>query len=169
MGASSTDETPAISFINSNKNKRLLSIAGYIFYQNKSTPKVTYWKCEQKSCSAAVHLDSNDRFIKFNSADHTHMPVPERIEIRKLMTSVKARVIHESTAIGQIYQEELAKANLSRSALAFASTAREASKRTFVLLSMQSVVLCRIHSQSITSINNTESPDLDRFRYSTEI
>ena len=57
------------------------------------------------------------------------MPAPERVEIRKLMISVKARVIHESTAIGQIFQEELAKANLSRSAIAFASTARETSHR----------------------------------------
>ncbi len=56
------------------------------------------------------------------------MPVPERVEIRKLMTNIKNRVHGEATAIGQIYNEELAKANLSKSALAVAATAREASK-----------------------------------------
>ena len=127
------------TFVHSNKSKRLLSINGYIFYLNKSTLKVTYWKCEQKTCSAGVHLDSHDRFIKFSSADHTHMPVPARVEIGKLITDVKARVINGSAAIGQIYQEELVKANLSRSPLAVASTAREARKKIFVSWSTQSL------------------------------
>ncbi len=56
------------------------------------------------------------------------MPKSERLEIRKMMTKVKTRVDRETTAIGQIYTEELAKANLSRTALAIAPTAREASK-----------------------------------------
>ncbi|CAF3228537.1 unnamed protein product [Rotaria sp. Silwood2] len=43
-----------------------------------------------------------------------------------MMTKVKTRVDRETTAIGQIYTEELVKANLSRTALAIAPTAREA-------------------------------------------
>lgn len=125
---SSVDETPKISFINSNKGKRLLVVNDHVFYQNKSTSKVTYWKCQQRICSAGIHLDVNDRFLKFSNTKHTHMPTPERVEIRKLMANVKVRVTEESTAIGQIYHEELVKANLSRSALAIAATSREASK-----------------------------------------
>ena len=57
------------------------------------------------------------------------MPVPGRVEIRKLMMNVKSRVHDESTAIGQIYNEELAKANLSKPALAATdATATGASK-----------------------------------------
>jgi hypothetical protein len=39
---------------------------------------------------AGVHLDPHDQFIKFTKSAHIHMPVPERVEIRKLMTNVKA-------------------------------------------------------------------------------
>jgi hypothetical protein len=133
MAESVENEIRVISFITSNKNKRLLTIDGYIYHQNKSTSKVSYWKCEEKMCWAGVHLDSSDQFIKFTTPDHTHMPVPERVEIRKLLTSVKARINDESTAIGQIYNEELVKANLSKSALAIAATARDASK--YIILS----------------------------------
>jgi hypothetical protein len=44
------------------------------------------------------------------------------------MEDIKGRVKRETTAIGQIYNEQLAQANLSRAALAIASTARGASK-----------------------------------------
>ena len=121
-------EAPEIEFISSNKNKRLLLIDSHIYLQNKSTEKVSYWKCEKKMCWAGVHLDAHDKFIKFNKHDHNHMPAPERLQVRKLMTNVKKRVYDETTAIGQIYNEELAKANLSRLALVAAATAREASK-----------------------------------------
>ncbi|CAF1300176.1 unnamed protein product [Rotaria sp. Silwood1] len=76
-------------------------------------------------CWAGVHLDAHDQFIKFTKHDHNHMPVPERVEIRKLIMNVKTRVQDETTAIGQIYNEELGKANLSKSALAAAATAKE--------------------------------------------
>ena len=56
------------------------------------------------------------------------MPTPERLEIRKLMTTIKARVKRETTAVGQIYTEELARSNPSTAALAIAPTAKEASK-----------------------------------------
>ena len=123
-----SNETPRMVFTLSNKNKRILSIDGYIYQHNKSTEKVLYWKCEEKLCWAGVHLDTHDVFIRFTKHSHNHMPVPERVEIRQLMTNVKNRVHTETTAIGKIYNEELAKANLSKPALAAAATAREASK-----------------------------------------
>jgi hypothetical protein len=123
-----SDEKPIMSFLVSNKNKRLLVIDGFIYQQNKITSKVSYWICEEKLCKAGVHLSSNDVFMKYTENLHTHLPIPERLEIRKMMTNVKTRVNREATAIGQIYNDELATANLSRSALAIAPTAREASK-----------------------------------------
>lgn len=146
MGRSLTDETPKISFIHSNKGKRLLVVNDHVFHQNKSTSKVTYCKCEQRMCSAGIHLDINDRFMKFNTSDHTHMPIPERVEIRKLMENVKVRVCDESTAIGQIYHEELVKAKLSRSALAIAATSREASRYAVQCLPVYYHLSFRVHS-----------------------
>jgi hypothetical protein len=123
-----SNETPTISFLISNKKKRLLVIDGYIYQQNKFTAKVSYWICEVKWCTAGVHLNSKDQFLKYTETTHTHLPVPERLEIRQMLTSVKTRVDRETVAIGQIYNDELAKANLSRAALAIAPTAREAIK-----------------------------------------
>jgi hypothetical protein len=128
MSSSDPDEAPAISFLISNKKKRLLVIDGYSYQQNKFTMKVSYWVCQEKLCTAGVHLNSKDQFMKYTESTHTHLPVPDRLEIRKMLTNVKTRVDRETGAIGQIYNEELAKANLSRAALAIAPTAREASK-----------------------------------------
>ena len=125
------NETPELVFLASNKNKRVLSIDDYVYYQNKFTEKVSYWICQEKMCWAGVHLDANDRFIKFTKHEHNHMPMPEQVEVRKLISNVKNRVHDETMAIGQIYNEELAKANLSKSALVIAGTARGASKQIF--------------------------------------
>ena len=119
---------PPISFVTSNKNKRLLVIDGYVYRQNKVTAKVVYWICEQKTCRAGVHLSPKDIFIKYANDDHSHMPMPERLEIRRMMDTIKHRVNSETGAIGQIYTQEIARANLSPSALAFALTAKQASK-----------------------------------------
>ncbi|CAM4805222.1 unnamed protein product [Rotaria magnacalcarata] len=75
MSSSDTDETPTISFLISNKKKRLLVIDGYIYQQNKSTAKVSYWLCEIKLCNAGVHLNSDDQFrlssSSFNAGKET--------------------------------------------------------------------------------------------------
>ncbi|CAF1356593.1 unnamed protein product [Adineta ricciae] len=117
---------PLISFITSNKKKRLLVVNGYIYNLNKSTAKVNYWVCEEKMCWTGIHLNLNDEFVKHTANSHTHLAIPERREIRQLMTKVKERVTKETTAIGQIYNEELSRTNLSRGALANAHTARVA-------------------------------------------
>ncbi|CAF4145943.1 unnamed protein product [Rotaria magnacalcarata] len=74
MSSRDTDETPTISFLISNKKKRLLVIDGYIHQQNKSTARVSYWLCEIKLCNTGVHLNSDDRFLKYTENPHTHMP-----------------------------------------------------------------------------------------------
>ncbi|CAF1125086.1 unnamed protein product [Adineta ricciae] len=121
-----TNIKPKLVFILSNKKKQLLSIDDYIYQHNKSTENVSYWKCEEISCGAGVHLYPNKEFKKFTKHHHNHMPVPERVEVRQLMMNIKKRVLSETTAIGQIYNEELAKADLSKPALAMASSARNA-------------------------------------------
>jgi hypothetical protein len=127
MPSFDSNTPPTITFITSNKKKRLLTIDGYIYQQNKCTEKVSYWICEEKMCGMGVHLTTNDLFIKFTKSTHNHMPVPEKLEIRKMLSNVKNRVHRETTAVGKIYTEELARANLSTAALAMANTAREAS------------------------------------------
>lgn len=72
---------PSITFVKSNKKKRLLVIDGYLFQLNKSTAKVAYCICEEKSCRMSVHPDIDDLFTKFMKSDHTYMPASERLEI----------------------------------------------------------------------------------------
>ena len=131
MSSSDFNTSPSISFIVSNKNKRLLLIDGYVYQRNKITPKVTYWVCERKECGAGVHLNTNDKFIRFTQTVHSHLPTPERLEVRKMLANIKNRVNQETTAIGHIYTEEIGRGNLSTSALALAPSAKEASKTDF--------------------------------------
>ena len=84
-----SSDAPTITFLTSNKKKRLLTIGGYTYQQNKTAEKVAYWIYEEKDCWAGVHLDANDQFIKYKKVTHTHLPMPERVEIRKMITVVK--------------------------------------------------------------------------------
>ena len=122
-----SSDAPTITFLTSNKKKRLLTIGGYTYQQNRTAEKVAYWICEEKDCWAGVHLDANDQFIKYTKVTHTHLPMPERVEIRKMITVVKRRVESETTAIGQVCEEELARTDLSGGILATVRTAKEAS------------------------------------------
>ena len=98
---------PIIAFITSNKKRRLLVIDGFIFQQNKSTDKATYWICQEKMCDMGVHLTKNDSFIKFTKSNHTHMPASEKLEIRKMLIKVKSLINSEATAVSKIYTEEI--------------------------------------------------------------
>ena len=128
MPSADSNQPPIITFITSNKKKRLLVIDGYIFQQNKSTEKVIYWICEEKMCGMGVHLSTDDVFIKFTKSAHTHMPAPEKLQIRQVLSHVKDRVNRETTSVGKIYTEELSRHNLSDSALAMANTPKESSR-----------------------------------------
>jgi hypothetical protein len=129
--------TSSISWLTSNKGKPLLVINGFVFQSNKKTTKVTYWKCETKDCEATAHTDSNDQLVK-EKGDHGHLPSPEHNEIRSLKKAAKDRVATEATPIAQIYEEELARAQLSDAALANAPSGSEASKLNFSDLSHSS-------------------------------
>ena len=122
MAASTT-----LSFTMSNRGKPLLIYAGYVYRKKSSTAKVKYWVCQTNSCAANIHTDANDQFIKANGR-HQHLPAPERIEIRDLKSKVKKRVQGETTSVPKIYEEELARSNLSSVALTLAPLPADASK-----------------------------------------
>ncbi|CAF1310888.1 unnamed protein product [Rotaria sordida] len=86
--------------------------------------KVKYWTCHSDGCVANVHTDKNDHFIKSNGQRH-HIPEPEQIELRNLKGKVKERVKTETSSITKIYEEELARSNLSSTTLTIAFTAAE--------------------------------------------
>jgi hypothetical protein len=118
---------PTYSFVNSNKGKSLLVVDDYVFQQSgKATIPTTYWACQCKDCSAVAHTTTLTGILTKQKNDHCHPPIPEKIAIRQLMNKVKIRVTNETTAIGQIYDQEIAKANLSKIALVMAPTAKEA-------------------------------------------
>ena len=118
---------PTHSFVTSNKGKTLLAIDGYVFQQSgKATIATTYWAYQFKDYSAVAHTTTKTGVLTKQKNDHCHAPIPEKIEIRQMMNKVKSRIINETTAIGQIYDQEVAKANLSKVALVMAPTANEA-------------------------------------------
>ncbi len=129
----------SISFITSNKGKSLLVYDGYLYKMNKSTVKVKYWTCQERTCSASVHIDSNDQFIKSQGNHDSHLPSPEEIEWRVFKNRVKKRVLQESNPIDLIYDQELAHANFSQSGLAFSLSSQEASMLHLFML--QTVIL----------------------------
>ncbi|CAF3946746.1 unnamed protein product [Rotaria magnacalcarata] len=83
--------TPTITFSQNNKGKRVFVCDGYVYHLSKSYSKFKYWPCENRLCAAVIHTDINDQF--------------------------KVRKVTEATPIGRIYDEELAKAQLSQTAL----------------------------------------------------
>jgi hypothetical protein len=157
-----------ISWLASNKGKRLLVIDGFVFQSNKISAKVTYWKCEVKECGATGHTDSNDQLIRQNG-EHTHLPSPERIEIRLLKKSAKDRVKSEAIPITQIYEEELAHAHLSVAALATAPSGNEASKYLFDVSSLSLHDSPRIRIEPNSSAKSSASSNLSQLRHSRNL
>ncbi|CAF3627904.1 unnamed protein product [Rotaria sp. Silwood1] len=131
--------TPIITFSQSNKGKRVIICDGFVYQLNKSCPEVKYWRCENRLCSAVLHTDANDQF-KARKGDHSsHLPSPEHIEILNFNANVKERVTTEAIPIARIYDEELAKAQLSQTALCIVPLAQDASfPCVFVLLTGRS-------------------------------
>ncbi|CAF3678300.1 unnamed protein product [Rotaria sp. Silwood1] len=118
--------TPIITFSQSNKGKRVIICDGFVYQLNKSCPEVKYWRCENRLCSAVLHTDANDQF-KARKGDHSsHLPSPEHIEILNFNANVKERVTTEAIPIARIYDEELAKAQLSQTALCIVPLAQDA-------------------------------------------
>ncbi|CAF3168823.1 unnamed protein product [Rotaria socialis] len=97
----------------------MLIYSGYVYRLKKSTKNVKYWVCQSNSCAANVHTNASDQFVKANG-QHQHLPAPERIELRDLKNKAKERVRTEATSVPKIYEEELARSNISSAALILA-------------------------------------------------
>ena len=96
----------------------ILICDGFIYQLNKSKPKIKYWRCKDRMCSAYMHTDQNDQYLGKSGDHYSHLPMPETIELSIFKEKVKKRVVKETSAIGKIYGNELASAALSDAALA---------------------------------------------------
>jgi FLYWCH zinc finger domain len=115
------------------KGKRVVLFNGYIYTLNQDRGKAKYWRCEDRTCAASVRTDGNDNYKAHTGTHNGHLPSPERIEILELKRKVKERVITETTPIARIYDQELAAANLSQTALALAPSAKDSRECLFVI------------------------------------
>ena len=117
---------PLVGFSVSSKGKQVLLCDGFIFNLNKKNANVKYWRCEIRSCAVSIQTDENDMFKAMKGQHDGHLPDPERIELLEFKQKVKDRVTNETTPIARIYDQELAAANLSSTALALAPLAKDA-------------------------------------------
>ncbi|CAF5084080.1 unnamed protein product, partial [Rotaria sp. Silwood1] len=80
-----------ISFIQPQKGKPLLISDKYIFKLNKTTTTTKYWICTFNGCSAKIHTNINDQFLKI-IGEHCHSQESENIDVRDFREKVKQRV-----------------------------------------------------------------------------
>lgn len=107
--------TSGLKFSTTTKGKRLLIYDGYMYTLNKSRNNDNYWRCQERTCPANIHTDKSDNLKACNS-NHNHLSRPESIELVELKHNIRCRVLKESTAIANIYDQELAAAKLTRTA-----------------------------------------------------
>ena len=80
-------KSPAISFINSNKEKPLLVGDEYTFKLNKATTATKYWTCTINDCAPKVHTDSTNLLMKTVGND-SHLPGKEKLEVRAIREKI---------------------------------------------------------------------------------
>ncbi|CAF5085731.1 unnamed protein product, partial [Rotaria magnacalcarata] len=93
-------ESPAISFINSNKGKPLLVADDYTFKLNKAATTTKYWICTINGCAAKLHTDSNNGLMK-TVGSRSHLPGKEKLEVREArekMTYLKKNLLTVKTS-----------------------------------------------------------------------
>lgn len=108
---------PEISFATSNKGKPLLVCNRYVFKCNKTTSSKKYWVCNERTCGVYVHTNMIDEFLSINGT-HNHVAEPDQLEVKLLREKMKERIVTETTSLTRIYDEEVAKATLSKAATA---------------------------------------------------
>ncbi|CAF3061558.1 unnamed protein product [Rotaria sp. Silwood2] len=117
--------TSRLKFLTTSKGKPLPVCDGYMYTLNNDQRHMKYWRCKDRSCSANIYTDKNDKF-KARKGKHDHLPSPEHVELLELNHKVKSRITKESAPIALIYDQELAAAQFSLPALALAPSAKEA-------------------------------------------
>ena len=118
---SSKPQSLNTSFAISNKGKPLLIYENYLFKCNKTTASKTYWMCTERQCNVYIHTSLIDQLICV-SGGHNHSSNPDQIEAKLLRDKMKERILTETTSITKIYDEEIAKVNLSKAATAILPT-----------------------------------------------
>jgi hypothetical protein len=126
---------PVLNFSISNKRKPILICDGFIYQLNKNRPKIKYWRCKDRMCSAYIHTDGNDQYIGKSGAHDSHLPTPESIEVTVFKEKVKDLITKQTTAIGKIYDDQLASAALSEPALAMVPLPGDASQYSYLSIS----------------------------------
>jgi len=81
-----------ISFLISQKGKRMLNLDNCIFRCNRTTETKKYYRCFDPQCTVTVHTDLNDIVLNIKN-DHCHPPEPEEVQIRTFKQVVKTRAI----------------------------------------------------------------------------
>lgn len=119
---SSVSPKPTIIKTTSNKRKAMLTINGYQ-YQLKNFNKnktIKFWRCSNRTCSALLHTNLNDEFIRFSgkTAEHSHLPNPAELEIRNLKEAMRQRAENELVPLQEIAEQEVRKGLLTGEALA---------------------------------------------------
>ncbi|CAF1620355.1 unnamed protein product, partial [Rotaria magnacalcarata] len=77
--------------------------------------------CSESKCGVYIHTNTADELICVNG-NHNHSANPDQLEAKQLRDKMKERILSETTSITKIYDEEIAKANLSKGAAAILPT-----------------------------------------------
>lgn len=81
------DRETELVYFNSNKGKKKLLHAGYVYVKNGSRGQTVYWKCEQKlECNGRLVV--NDEVIT-KSKEHTHGPDRSSAVVQMTITNMK--------------------------------------------------------------------------------
>ncbi len=78
------------TYIESEKRKKKLCVAGHLFYMERQTNDKTFWKCEmyQKTkCRARIHLI--DDIIVKTLNDHNHVGDARKIEVEQACANIR--------------------------------------------------------------------------------
>ena len=67
-----------------------------------------FWRCIKDGCSGRIKTDTEDVFIEYRNASHSHAATPEDIVVRQIITTMKERAETETGSVAQVYREETA-------------------------------------------------------------
>ena len=102
-----------LSFIKSNKGQPLLVMNDYVYKCNKKSAKRKYWVCIVSGCLMYVHTTLDDVHIDSGQEQHDHSQNSELIEVKRVRQQIKERALTELIPVGMIYDEQMAKVNMS--------------------------------------------------------
>ncbi len=93
----------------------------YLFKLNRETESKKYWLCNKRGCGIHLHTSLNNEMICI-TGKHKYDANPDQITTKLLRDKMKERILDETTSITKIYDEEIARANLSKAAASIMPT-----------------------------------------------